>query len=349
MPIQQVDATLQVEQPDTTLDPLKVAADIGSPTGVALPVLDADARAALAALLAAVAGGLAVSGEVSLDAATLAALETINAAITNFPSDYPDSGSQTLLAAVLAALGSLTVTVNEPVTVDGTVSVGNLPADYPDSAAQTLLTTIAAVLAGTLNVAGTIGLDAPTLAALETINAIVSGTVDVGNFPTEYPLPAGQVTTLTPQTDSLTDAQLRAAPVSVTFPADESGLTDLELRASPVAVSGPLTDAELRAASVPVVDDCVDFEAVHLTLTGGTDTTVNFAQPVRIVRLVNWSTTQRILAKNGTITSDVDSTATRVGKAPATDVPGTRTLPFTTSSIHLRAAADAEVSVEGFV
>lgn len=41
----------------------------------------------------------------------------------------------------------------------------------------------------------------------------VSGTVAVSN--TEYPLPASQVTTLTPQTDALTDTQLRASAVDV--------------------------------------------------------------------------------------------------------------------------------------
>lgn len=40
--------------------------------------------------------------------------------------------------------------------------------------------------------------------------------VSVSNLPSEYPLPAAQVTTLTPQTDALTDTQLRATPVSVT-------------------------------------------------------------------------------------------------------------------------------------
>lgn len=39
----------------------------------------------------------------------------------------------------------------------------------------------------------------------------VVGTVDVANFPSEYPLPSNQV-----QVDALTDAQLRATPVPVT-------------------------------------------------------------------------------------------------------------------------------------
>lgn len=39
--------------------------------------------------------------------------------------------------------------------------------------------------------------------------------VTVDNLPTEYPLPTSQVSTLTPQTNALTDAQLRATPLDV--------------------------------------------------------------------------------------------------------------------------------------
>lgn len=60
------------------------------------------------------------------------------------------------------------------------------------------------------------------------------------NWPTEYPLPAAQLTTLTPQKDALTDAQLRATAVGVSLPAAQvqtDALTDVELRAAPVAVT----------------------------------------------------------------------------------------------------------------
>lgn len=61
--------------------------------------------------------------------------------------------------------------------------------------------------ADTQPVSGTVALDATTLAALET--------VQVGNLPSEYPLPAAQVAALTPQTNALTNDQLRAAPIEV--------------------------------------------------------------------------------------------------------------------------------------
>lgn len=47
--------------------------------------------------------------------------------------------------------------------------------------------------------------------------------VSVSNFPSEYALPAAQLTTLTPQTDSLTDAELRASNVGVDV--SEAGIT----------------------------------------------------------------------------------------------------------------------------
>lgn len=46
-------------------------------------------------------------------------------------------------------------------------------------------------------------------------NVTVSGSVSVSNLPAEYPLPSAQVSTLTPQKDALTNAQLRAADVNV--------------------------------------------------------------------------------------------------------------------------------------
>lgn len=42
------------------------------------------------------------------------------------------------------------------------------------------------------------------------------GNVTVQNFPVDYPLPTGQITALTPQTNTLTDTELRANPVATT-------------------------------------------------------------------------------------------------------------------------------------
>lgn len=125
-----------------------------------------------------------VSGTVALDATTLAALESVQAAVT---------GTVGLDPATLAAL--------EDIVVSGTVALD--------------ATTLAALESVTAAVTGTVALDAATLAALESVTATVSGAVSITNLPSEYPLPAAQVSTLTPQTDGLTDAELRAAPVAV--------------------------------------------------------------------------------------------------------------------------------------
>lgn len=106
------------------------------------------------------------------------------------------------------------------------------------------------------------------------------GNVVVSNFPSEYPLPAAQVSTLAPQTDALTDAELRASAIDVdtgltqpTTPADTQPVSaaSLPLPAGaataakqlpdnhqvavsnfPAAQTDALTDAELRATAVDV-------------------------------------------------------------------------------------------------
>lgn len=180
--------------------------------------LDGPTLAALESITAAVTGTVAldastlaaleaitVSGQVSLDSTTLAALETINAVC---------SGTVELGATSLAALESITATVSgaialdsatlaalENITVSGTVAL-----DAPTLAA---LETISAV------VSGTVDLPPATIAALQNVTAAVSGTVAISNLPASYPLPAGQLATLTPQTNALTDAQLRASQVDI--------------------------------------------------------------------------------------------------------------------------------------
>jgi hypothetical protein len=90
------------------------------------------------------------------------------------------------------------------------------------------------------------------------------------------------------------------------------------------------------------------FEAQHLTLVASTDTTITFDPPVVAIRIRNWDTANRVLVKQDPITSDTDPLATRVGKAPAADIPNNSTFPVRTSTIHLRSAGASEVSVEGY-
>lgn len=166
----------------------------------------------------------------------------------------------------------------------------------------------------------------------------------------------------------LTDTELRATPVPIsdgggsvtvdgTVTNDSVGPTGVAVPTSATLIGGsdggtlraiPLAVRTDGLRAVDVADDFTSFEAQHVTLVASTDTTITFAQEVRMVRIVNWDTSNRVLVKDGAISSDADATATRVGKAPAADVPGTRTLPFKTTTIHLRSAAGSEVSVEGF-
>jgi hypothetical protein len=158
------------------------------------------------------------------------------------------------LADVLSALQSLSVTVTNP-TETGLAKEA----------------TLAAVLAA---LGQEVTLDAATLAALETIN--------VGNLPTDYPLPSEQVTSLkTVQVSNFPTSQPVSGTVAISNPtADpETGLAkdstlqsvrdraDFPLPAAQVTslkevavanfpgtqpVSGPLTDSQLRASAVSV-------------------------------------------------------------------------------------------------
>jgi len=104
-------------------------------------------------------GTVAVTGTVALDAATLSALENINATITgdvninNFPASQTVDGTVALDAATLSALENINATIT------GDVNINNFPASQ--------------------TVDGTVALDAATLSALENINATITGDVNV--------------------------------------------------------------------------------------------------------------------------------------------------------------------------
>lgn len=125
---------------------------------------------------------------------------------------------------------------------------------------------------------GGLALDTATLAALETINAIVSGSVSVSNMIPAVETGLATETTLASRAseakleavrallaatlqvagtialDTTTLAALETISVG-NFPASQpvtGPLTDTQLRAAVVPVSGPVTDAQLRAASVGV-------------------------------------------------------------------------------------------------
>ena len=130
------------------------------------------------------------------------------------------------------------------------------PATETGLATQATLAAILTELAEKLEAGQAVALDTATLAALETIS--------VANFPAMQTID-GTVTVANP---GLTDAQLRATPVPVSFLADEAGLTDAQLRATPVPISGTITanlgtidgaatEATLAAANTKLGGDLV--------------------------------------------------------------------------------------------
>lgn len=133
-----------------------------------------------------------------------------------------------------------------------------------------------------------------------------------------------------------------------------AGASDVTGRVEIIGPPDTSTPAEVRPrtdgiVAVQVADDCTSFQAVHIpALTPEDDMTVTFDQRVRLVRVVNWTTNQRLLVKDGPIADSADDTATRVGYAPTTSVPATRVFPFVTDTIHVLSAGANEVTVEGF-
>ena len=89
------------------------------------------------------------------------------------------------------------------------------------SAAQAIKTAAEALAGRTLDtsaISGTVALDSATLSALEGVNATVSGTVAVSNFPATQPVSGTVSVGNFPAATGLTDAQLRGSAVPVSLP-----------------------------------------------------------------------------------------------------------------------------------
>lgn len=186
---------------------------------------------------------VSVTNEITLDAATLAALETIT--VNQGTSPWVVSG---------------TVSVNEPVTVDGTVDVGNFPSSFEISNDVGNPIPISGTVSVNepVTVDGTVALDATTLAALETITAnqgtspwVVSGTVSV-NEPVTVDATDLDIRDLAFATDSV---DVSGSEVSL----DAATLTALETitvnqGTSPWVVSGTVSVNE------PVTVDATDLD-----------------------------------------------------------------------------------------
>lgn len=237
------------------------------------------------------------------DAAVLAKIEAVRAllaatltiagtvAVSNFPASQPVSGTVALDAPTLAALEVIGLDAATLAALES-ISIANFPADYPSAAVLAKVEAVRALLAGTLTVTGTVGvsgsvevvndvgnplpvsgtvtLDGPTLAALETITVLIS---------------AGQIVGL----DSATLAALEAITVSGTVALDSSTLAALEsiTVAGTVALDAPtlaalesitatISGTVAVSGTVTVANPTTDPEtglAKDATLTNGTQTT----------------------------------------------------------------------------
>lgn len=213
------------------------------PSGASTEATLAALKAAIDALSAKIAA--CDTGSVTLDAGTLAALETIT--VSN-PTAQGLTDAQ-LRAAAVPVSGMVSVS-NLPAAqeVYGAVAVSNLPGTQPVSGT---------FWQATQPVSGTVTLDAPTLAALETTS--ISGSVAVtGTFWQATQPVSGTVTVSNPTAQGLTDAQIRATALPVSgevsvsnFPATQPVSGSVSVSNFPAGGTG-LTDTELRAAAVPV-------------------------------------------------------------------------------------------------
>ena len=158
---------------------------------------------------------------------------------------------QTTLGAIQVAADSLLIAANaikvaaealntKTTTVNTDAIAGTVALDAPTLAALETTGVAVSNFPATQPISGTVALDAPTLAALETTGVAVS------NFPATQPITAAS---LPLPTDAATETTLAAVNaklpdldsgrVPVVLPPGSSGLTDFELRAQALAVAAP--------------------------------------------------------------------------------------------------------------
>lgn len=141
----------------------------------------------------------------------------------------PGTGSVVEAVEVGGALRQVVQVANLPGTQPVTVDALPLPSGAATeataaallSAAQAIKTAAEALAGRTLDtsaISGTVALDSATLSALEGVNATVSGTVAVSNFPATQPVSGTVSVGNFPAATGLTDAQLRDSAVPVSLP-----------------------------------------------------------------------------------------------------------------------------------
>ena len=270
----------------------------------ALTVADETARADLALIVAALNNVLVELGQkiepgqaVALDAATLVALENINAvvsgtvAVSNLPASQAVTGPLTdaqLRATALpvsfpadeSGLTDIQLRATA-VPVSGTVAVSNQPSG---GATEVTLASLLTELGQKLEPGQAVALDSATLAALESVTAAVTGSVSVTNLPATQPVSA---TALPLPVGAATQTTLAAVLAALALVPVSGPLTDAQIRATALAVSTgltqPLTDAQLRAGKVGVADDFQGGECLPDQTGVGGVLTFTFAAPRNLI------------------------------------------------------------------
>jgi hypothetical protein len=200
---------------------------------------DGATEATLAEVLTELTTKFEAGQAVALDANTLAALETITAvvsgvvAVANLPDIQPVSGT--------VAISNPTANPETGLAKDATLST---------RASETKLEAVRSLLAATLAVAGTVALDGPTLAALETITVAnfpavqpVNGTVAVSNMVAATETGLAKDATLSPVRDRF--AAVQTAKATYTTPGDH---TLIPAPASPLALRPVWLFAQAKGA-----------------------------------------------------------------------------------------------------
>lgn len=150
---------------------------------------------------------------------------------------------------------------------------------------------------------------------------------------------------------STEDVSALTPPAAITGYSTANNQTDGSQKTQLIDSGGQAAEVNTRTdgiVALEVNDDFTSFEANHQTLVASTDTTITFAQTVRMIQIQNWHISARLLVKDAAITSDSDSASARVGIAPAANVPGKGTFIFKTSSIHVRSGSTNEITVIGY-
>lgn len=104
-----------------------------------------------------------------------------------------------------------------------------------------------------------------------------------------------------------------------------------------------------RFGGLEARDDYAEVSITHLVMDPAEDNVVLLPDDTRLVRVTNWSISQRVLVRfDGPVVDIDDPVAARVGVAPVSNVSNSEVWPVRQTTVHVWAAGGAEVTVEAF-